>query len=203
MLFYEPHLVQFSKAIGSKPAVFDDLEKCLWKIVVEGPTDLSEQLRSLQTLYLASMEQANCCRAYFLQPPSTHGIDDDDSIASDGPSGERSMCAENSADAWFSTNKRLQHGGVADEPQTSSARSSLAHKRQWTPPPPAAAPKTKRRKATGRRVKPKPKPRISCWSDPSVDLRELSTPPSSVDNVEMQCLQEETLSDCGGTVRGY
>jgi hypothetical protein len=91
----KPHLVQVSKAIGSKPAVFDDLEVCLWKIVVEGPTDLSEQLGKLKALYSASMEEANRCRGFFLQAPSTSAVED--SIAEDSSSGERSMYAENSA----------------------------------------------------------------------------------------------------------
>jgi hypothetical protein len=58
-------LVQFSKALGSKPVVFDDLERLMWKIVVEGLDDLEGQLRSLQALYQERVPQAQCHRTWF------------------------------------------------------------------------------------------------------------------------------------------
>jgi hypothetical protein len=57
--------------------VFDELERFLWKIVVEGPEDMQGRLHSLKTIYYASIQEAQNCRAYFLQLSSTnHAVDD-------------------------------------------------------------------------------------------------------------------------------
>jgi hypothetical protein len=59
--------------------------------MVEGPTDMPEQLRSLKALYLESMEEAAGCRTFFLNPPSTQVTQG----SSYGPRGECSMYAGN------------------------------------------------------------------------------------------------------------